>query len=200
VSRHGPTPDAVVRRLLLLVTDSSASQIVEFAVAMPLLLVLVVGIFDFGNAFNMKQKLTNAAREAARFGATQPTSDLSQPTPFSVLAIRDLVVNYLQASKINDCGMGAAAASPGGATAPWQWTFTATCPGATSFVLTINRGDVFTSAVTTDGNAIKVIATNVTISYPYNWQFNRVIGFLVSGASYPASTQIQASSTLANET
>jgi len=32
----------------------------------------VVGIFDFGNAFNMKQKLTNAARDAARFGASQP--------------------------------------------------------------------------------------------------------------------------------
>ncbi len=40
------------------------SQIAEFAVALPLLLIMVVGIFDFGNAYNIKQKVTNIAREA----------------------------------------------------------------------------------------------------------------------------------------
>jgi Flp pilus assembly protein TadG len=200
VSWRRRTADAVLARLRLLATDARASQIVEFAVALPLLMVLVVGIFDFGNAFNMKQKLTNAAREAARLGAAQSTSDLSQPTPNSVLAIRDVVVNYLQSAKINDCGMGSAAATNAGAASPWRWSFTATCPGGNNFVLTVNRGDVFVSTVTTGGNAIKVIATNVSISYPYNWQFNRVIGLLVSGASYPASTLITVNSTLANET
>jgi Flp pilus assembly protein TadG len=201
VSWRRRTADAALAGLRLLATDARASQIVEFAVALPLLMVLVVGIFDFGNAFNMKQKLTNAAREAARLGASQSTSDLSQPTPYSVLAIRDLVVNYLQSAKINDCGMGSAAATNAGAASPWQWSFTATCPGGNNFVLTVNRGDVFVSTVTTaGGNAINVIATNVTISYPYNWQFNRVIGLLVSGASYPANTQITVNSTLANET
>ena len=60
----------VAEALRGLSTDTRASQIVEFAVALPLLLVLAVGIFDFGSAFNMKQKLTNAAREAARLGAS----------------------------------------------------------------------------------------------------------------------------------
>jgi len=199
VSWHNRTLGAVGRRLMALATDSSASQIVEFAVALPLLLVLVVGIFDFGNAFNMKQKLTNAAREAARLGAEQPTNDLTLPTPSSVLAIRDLVVNYLQSAKINDCGIGTAAATPAGAAAPWQWSFTATCPGGNNFVLTVNRGQVFPSTVTTGGNTIEVIGTNVSISYPFNWQFNRVIPLLVSGASYPASSQIVVSSTIANQ-
>jgi hypothetical protein len=45
-----------------------------------------------------------------------------------------------------------------------------------------------------------VINTNVSISYPYSWQFNRVIGLLVSGASYPATTAIVVNSTMANET
>lgn len=182
----------------LLARDACGSQIVEFAVALPLLIVLVVGIFDFGNAFNMKQKLTNAAREAARLGASQATNDLSRTTPNSVLAIRDLVVNYLDSAKMNDCGMGTTLPNP--PTTAWQWTFSATCPSG-NFVLTVNRGAIFTSTVTTaGGNTIQVIATNVSISYPYAWQFNRVIGLLVSGASYPGTTQIQVNSTVANQT
>jgi Flp pilus assembly protein TadG len=200
VRRHRGPFISVVGRARFLATDADASQIAEFAVALPLLLVLVVGIFDFGNAFNMKQKLTNAARDAARFGASQPTNDLTQTTPSSVLAIRDLVVNYLQTSKINDCGIGTATATPAGGANPWQWSFTAPCPGGNSVVLTVDRGNIFASTVTTGGNPMSVIATNVTISYPYKWQFNRVIGLLVSGASYPANSQITVSSTLANET
>ena len=186
-------------RLRCLASDGSGSQIAEFAVSLPLLLVLVVGIFDFGNAFNLKQKLTNGAREAARLGASQSTSDLTQTPPQSVLAIRDLVSNYLQNSRINDCGIGTSAATPVGASTPWKWTFSGTCPNGGSFVLTVDRGSVFISTVTTGGTAIKVISTNVSISYPYSWQFNRVIGLLVSGASYPATTAITVNSTMANE-
>jgi Flp pilus assembly protein TadG len=190
---------ASLQRLRSLLSDGSGSQIVEFAVTLPLMLVLVVGIFDFGNAFNLKQKLTNGAREAARLGASESTSDLTDSPPNSVLAIRDLVSNYLLTSKINDCGIGTAAATPLGASTPWKWAFTATCPNGGSFVLTVDRGNVFVSSVTTGGNSIKVISTNVSISYPYSWQFNRVIGLLVSGASYPATTAIVVNSTMANE-
>jgi len=188
-----------LQRLRCLASDRSGSQIAEFAVALPLLLVLVVGIFDFGNAFNLKQKLTNGAREATRLGASESTSDLTQTPPKSVLAIRDLVSSYLTNARINDCGIGTSAANPVGASTPWKWTFTATCPNGGSFVLTVDRGYVFVSSVTTGGTAIKVISTNVSISYPYSWQFNRVIGLLVSGASYPATTAIVVNSTMANE-
>jgi Flp pilus assembly protein TadG len=191
---------ALFERLRCLASGGSGSQIAEFAISLPLLIVLVVGIFDFGNAFNLKQKLTNGAREAARLGASESTSDLTDSPPSSVLAIQDLVSNYLLTSKINDCGIGTAAATPAGASTPWKWTFTATCPNGGSFVLTVDRGDVFTSSVTTGGNSIKVINTNVSISYPYKWQFNRVIGLLVAGASYPATTAIVVNSTMANET
>ena len=52
-------------------------QLVELAILLPLLMVLVVGVFDFGAAFNLKQQLTNAARSAAGFGSIQPTNDLA---------------------------------------------------------------------------------------------------------------------------
>jgi Flp pilus assembly protein TadG len=189
----------LVAQIQLLEGDCRASQVVEFAVTVPLMVVLVVGMLDFGNAFNMKQKLTNAAREAARLGANETTSDLTNASPNSVLAIRDLVSNYLQDARINDCGIGTAVPPPPSASAPWQWTFSGTCPNGGTFVLTVNRGNVFTSSVTTGGNSVKVISTSVTINYPYSWQFNRVIGILVPGASYPA-TSLVVNSTMENQT
>lgn len=42
--------------------------LVEFAMVLPLLLVLVFGIIDFGRAFQTWITLTNAAREGARLG------------------------------------------------------------------------------------------------------------------------------------
>jgi Flp pilus assembly protein TadG len=197
---RSPIVDRLRRGLQWLAGESRGSQIVEFAVALPLLLVLVVGICDFGNAFNMKQKLTNAAREAARLGSSQSTADLTQGSPASVVAIRDLVSYYLQTARMNDCGIGTSAATAVGASSPWAWSFTATCPNGGTFTLTVDRGNVFASSVTTGGNTIKVISTNVTISYPYKWQFNRVIGLLVSGASYPAATNIVVNSTMENQT
>jgi len=184
-------------RLRFFFTDTRASQIAEFAVALPLLMVMVVGILDFGNAYNIKQKITNTAREAARLGASQPTNDLSISPPPSVLAIRDLVVNSLQSSKLNDCGLGSATANPGGA--PWKWTFTPSCGTAGNLVLTVDRGFVFTSAVTAGGTNVKIIATNVTLLYPYQWQFNRVASVLIPSSIYPGTTQIAVGSVMANQ-
>lgn len=42
---------------------------VEFALILPILILLVVGIFEFGRAWNAHQVITDAAREGARTGA-----------------------------------------------------------------------------------------------------------------------------------
>jgi len=39
----------------------------EFALVLPLLLLLIAGIIEFGRAWNIKQAVTDAAREGARF-------------------------------------------------------------------------------------------------------------------------------------
>ena len=67
------SPPTVDRRLL---RQQDGSAILEFAIALPLLVVFVVGIYDFGGAFNQKQKIEQAAQEAAIIAAAQPTSDL----------------------------------------------------------------------------------------------------------------------------
>jgi Flp pilus assembly protein TadG len=180
--------------------DSRGSQIVEFAVSLPLLLVLVVGIFDFGNAYNLKQKVAHSSREAARLGSSQATADLTTATPASVLAIRDAVVKDLQNASLSDCGLSTASATAAGAAAPWTWSFTTSC-GATigNLVLTVDRGKVITTNMVANGTNIKMIGTSVTVQYPYKWEFDRVIGLLVPGATYPGTSQISVTSYMANQ-
>lgn len=191
----------IARLWFLLCGNSTGSQIVEFAVSLPLLLVLAVGIFDFGNAYNLKQKVTNISREAARLGSSQPTADLTLPTPpgpASILAIRDVVSKYLQASGMSDCGLATAplVAAGGGL---WKWTLTASCGSAGNLVLTVDRGSVITSNMVVNGTNIKVIGTSATLSYPYQWEFNRVIGLLTPGAAYPGTSQISVTTYMANQ-
>lgn len=199
MARSGHFAKAFLTVVRSAVSDSTGSQIAEFAVSLPLLLIMVVGIFDFGNAYNIKQKASNIAREAARMGASQPTADLTGPTPPSILAIRDMVVTSLQAAKLNDCGLGSASGVSGGAAAPWKWTFTVSCGTPGNLVLTVDRGHVFTSGVIVNGTGLKVIGTDVALRYPYQWQFNRVITLVVPTAIYPGTTQIAVDALIPNE-
>jgi Flp pilus assembly protein TadG len=44
------------------------SELIEFALAAPVLILLLAGIFDFGMMFRTYEAVTNAAREGARVG------------------------------------------------------------------------------------------------------------------------------------
>ena len=178
-----------------LLRGSEAVAVAEFAITLPLLLVMVVGVFDFGGAFNLRQKLDATAREAARFASDMPTSDLSAAgTPPSVVAIRNQVDSYLKIEKINDCGLAAS----GTAGAALVWTFTGTCPGGGTFTLTIDRGNASFPA-NISGVTIHVISTQVTLAYPYQWQFNRVIGFMAPGATYAGTSIITTTAVVPNQ-
>ena len=57
------------RSLLPLLKDSSGQNLVEFALVVVMLLLLVVGIAEFGRAWEIYQVMTNAAREGARLAS-----------------------------------------------------------------------------------------------------------------------------------
>jgi Flp pilus assembly protein TadG len=177
-----------------------AATMVEFAVSLPLLLVLVVGIYDFGGAFNLKQELNNAVREGARYGASSSTADLSQTgiAPPTVAATAILVDSYLQTARLNDCGLNSVVTT-GTATfsSPLTWTYTASGCSYGNLTLTIQRGFSKAAGAVASTN-IQVIYTQVSIQYPYQWQFNRVIQLLVSGASYVGTSLISTSATVPN--
>ena len=58
----------------------AGQALVEVAIALPILLALLVGIFEFARAYNIQQVITNAAREGAREGVVDDTN----PTTIAV--------------------------------------------------------------------------------------------------------------------
>lgn len=181
-----------------------ASQLVEFAVALPLLVVFVVGIFDFSNAFTLKQRLTNLALSAARVAAADPSNDVQTgSTPVSVMDAFYVVDNYLQANNINDCGI---TNTPTGSGVTWTFTANANgCPSA-GLSIVVNRGYYFPvtaartpaiSCAPISPNGAAVIGTCVSIQYPYPWRFGRAASLLGNNFSLP--TQISAVAIALNE-
>jgi len=185
--------------------DEGAAQIVEFAVSLPLLVLFVVGIYDFSGAFTLKQKLTNIARDTARIAAADPASDLTNPTnanglPTSVNDAFQALQNYLVANSIANCGITA----PAGPT-NLTWTFSASGPPCTVGVQTfiINRGYYYSSlggglpsascatGAVGSGN-LAVISTCVSIQYVYQWQFGRVASLIGSTTALPTSITVSA--------
>ena len=71
---------AALRRIRA--TDSGQS-LVEFAMVLPLFLVLLFGLVDFGRAFYSWMIVTNAAREGARAGAVQQDWSTMQTAIYS---------------------------------------------------------------------------------------------------------------------
>lgn len=59
--------------------DKGASA-VEFALIAPVVIMLIMGIFTGGLAYNQKITLTSASREAVRYAATVPTGSSSVTT------------------------------------------------------------------------------------------------------------------------
>ena len=69
------------------------AALLEVALTLPLLLLVAVGIFEFGRAYQTWQILTNAAREGARVAVLPGTDDD---------AVEDRVHEYLEAGLIPD--------------------------------------------------------------------------------------------------
>ncbi len=174
--------------------DDSGAQIMEFALVLPLLVVFVVAIYDFGQAFNVKGKLNFTVKDAARFGAAQPTNDLTQTIPVSVTAIRDLVDADLTAAGINDCGLG-----PILPKSTLVWTAKGICSESSTLMLTIDRGFVFDSGPQGTSEPLKIISTHVDISYPYQWHFGSLIKLIDPNASAARTTQIETDAIAANQ-
>ncbi len=53
----------------------AGQSLAEFAILLPVLMGVVIGIFEFGRAWNIDQVLTNAAREGARLAVIETSSE-----------------------------------------------------------------------------------------------------------------------------
>jgi TadE-like protein len=171
--------------------STEGAELFEFAMALPLLLVLVVGIIDFARAYNTKHITANAAREAARLISSTPLSDSSCPTawtinspgsgtPCAVTATAKTMANYLTAAGLNQ----GACLSTASATFASVLTWTYSCNNVTLVIYKAYQAPNPYDA------SQPILSTKVTLSYPYTFMFGRIIGLLLPGATGPTGQYI----------
>lgn len=71
---------------------TSGQAMVEFAMVLPLLLLLLVGLIEFGRAWNLHQVVTDASREGAR-NAVLPTVDQDSVRQVVKRALANAAIN-----------------------------------------------------------------------------------------------------------
>src|SRR5262245_5427608 len=108
---------ALIRSLRRFVRAQSGAEVIEFALTLPLLLLVVLGIIEFGFLFQQYEVVTNAAREGARI-AVLPTYSVNATVTQTNVQAR--VNQYLTAG-----GLSTAAATicGGGGGCPGNWLF-----------------------------------------------------------------------------
>ncbi len=182
-----------------LVRGAEGAQLLEFALVLPMLLVIVFGAADFGAAWALKDKLSNAGRDGARIAVSQ-TNDLSgggNPPP-SVTAVKDVVANYLTNANVTTCPDSVATpwtvASAG--TFAWQYTSSATGCGSGAFLLKIERGYTYTSGLP----AVTIVATRVTLTYPMTWNIGHLMKLMIPTSTLGNSIKITTTAVMQNLT
>lgn len=128
--------------------------IIELALTLPLLLLIVLGVFDFGLMFQKYEVVTNAAREGARVGVLPGYST-------SDAALRAL--DYL---------------AVGGLTGPVR-----VCGGALVKNTRCASGVVSSTTITNSSPARTVNQITVTVEYDYEYQFVGPLMSLFGGGS-----------------
>ena len=92
-------------------TKDRGSVAVEFALVLPILATLLIGVIEFGNAYGAQLAVTNAAREAARTMAVQNSVSAAQSA--ALTAAQALTAPAMTASEVSispsTCSAGATA-------------------------------------------------------------------------------------------
>src|SRR5208337_4990271 len=118
-----------------LFAGAGGSEIAEAALVLPLVFLVLLGIYWFGRAFNVYATINHAAREGARYAVAQTCATCGNTAP-QVNNIADQVGQAMQASGLDPkqasppspsvtypaCGGGGASCfTPSGATEPAIW-------------------------------------------------------------------------------
>ena len=72
------------RFLQLFVKDTRGAEIAEAAAVLPLMFMILLGIFWFGQAFSMYGAITRAAQEGARAGAAPPCTTCGTRVEYAI--------------------------------------------------------------------------------------------------------------------
>ncbi|HEX5411701.1 MAG TPA: TadE/TadG family type IV pilus assembly protein [Terriglobia bacterium] len=190
--RRVASPVGKRTQLIQAAASTEGAQLLEFALALPFLLVFLVGIIDFAGAYLLKQKEANAAREGARIAVSTNVTDITctSTTPCSIQAAAQAVANYM-----TNAGVDSSCISPSSLTYTPYMTYSYTCTNGISLKIYREYGYTYTPS---GGSPIAIFGTKVTVTYPYTWSFNKIIGLLIPGANLALPSRLTESAVMKN--
>ena len=119
------------------------AELVEMAFVVLIFLVLMMGVFEFGRAFNIYQNITNAAREGARFAvAPQRGGTTNYPNNTEV---SDVISSFMRSSYLN--------------------------PAVATINIQLNNQNIDPSCTPCVAGGGCACGTRVSISYPFSFLF-----------------------------
>ena len=143
---------------------------VEMALVAPVLLLLLLGLWEVGRCVMVQNLLRNAAREGGRLGAagtylssnnrTNPaggTLTLSSPSTNSDCELEQKVLAYLQASGVSTTGAAVTVANKGSSSSSKSWSYTYT-----------QGGSISGSGSDPAGAADQLDQLSITVTLPYS--------------------------------
>ena len=87
-------------------------SLVEFALALPLLMLVILGMIDFGIAFNYNNDETSLGNQAIRFAVVNSCAPCNSGTP-SAVSIEDYTKSNADSGNLRDGGSGLGIQTPG---------------------------------------------------------------------------------------
>lgn len=154
-----------MRRLTMLLHETDGAEIAEAAAVLPLMFMILLGIFWFGQAFSIYGTITRAAQEGARAGALPycvtcaGNNTLTQYATNAVTAVQ----NTLAASNLN------ASLAQYPATQPPFISCTSSPPGCSASASTNICVQMPVQLTTPSTGADGVCGISVTFQYPFQF-------------------------------
>jgi len=119
------------------------AELIEMAFVILLFLALMIGVFEFGRAYNIYQNITNAAREGARFAvAPQRGGTTNYPNNSEVSSV---INSFMQSSSLD--------------------------PASATINIQLNNQNVDPACTPCSANSGCACGTRVSISYPFSFLF-----------------------------
>ncbi|MCI0620941.1 MAG: pilus assembly protein [Acidobacteria bacterium] len=153
------------------------AELIEFALMLPILLVILAGLWDFGRAYRAYQAITNAAREGARLAVVP--AGINQED-----AVQNRVKEYLNKSSLDTSFM--------------------TSGNIDSYIqVKTPLNDAANTAVTVNlpgGGTAMVTVSRVSVNYPFTFFiFGPVIKLWVPMSTLGGSITLRTSVTMENQ-
>jgi Flp pilus assembly protein TadG len=141
----------MTRTLFRLRRDTRGAALLEMALTLPMMLLVSIGMVEFGRAYQTWQVLTNAAREGARIAVLPGTDDTSVTTRVKTYMSDGQLSNSAGATVLitrdNTIAIGAGTASASRVTVNYPFTFMVLQPVAKLIVSNSTLGTPLTMSV-----------------------------------------------------